>query len=336
MSPTVIEAGERPAAKEKLFCSVCGQPQKETFFGPVCSNGHGGAESVKSSEVKSKKNTPGPLSHSSAQTLMSCEQRYVYYKVDGFPNDPDYEKADSLALGSAFHKVLEDSRHEKPESIRAELEKCVTDPEIKLPKSDILLAHAMILKYLRLHKQMGFKVLAVETEIKTDWCHLFVDAILEDHQGFWWITDLKTYKQLPNVAQLSRDPQLLLYAGHAAMLAEILKLDLKKFGGCRWRVVTKSTAKMQPKEDEAAFVKRLVEKHLKAYDIPVPFEPSAVEERLEIHQTLQKRSVKLAKGKPLRNYTACFNYFQPCQYWSRCYGKTYSEMQDFTHVTVLE
>jgi hypothetical protein len=284
----------------------------------------------------SKKNKPGPLSHSSAQTLMTCEQRWVYYKVDGFPNDPDYEKADSLGLGSAFHKVLEDSKHEKPASIRAELEKCVLDPDVQLRKDDILLVHAMILKYLRLHKQMGFKVLAVETEVKTDSCILYVDAVMEDLQGFWWIVDLKTYKQLPNVAMLSRDPQLTLYASHAALIAEIYQLDLKKFGGVRWRVVTKSAAKMQPKEDEATFVKRLVEKHVKAYDIPVPKETLDTEERLAIHTALYKRSLKLAQSAPIRNYASCFNYYSPCQYWSRCYGKTYSEMQDFTHVTVLE
>lgn len=292
------------------------------------------AEAVKA--AVSKKNTPGPLSHSSAQTLMTCEQQYAYYKIDGFPHDPDYQKADSLALGSAFHKVLEDSKHEKPASIRAELEKCIDDPDIRLPADDLLLCHGMILKYLRLHKQMGFKVLAVETEIKTEWFHGFIDAVMEDHQGFWWVVDLKTYKTLPNVAMLTRDPQLNLYAGHAAVLAETLKLDLKKFGGVRWRVVTKSAAKMQPKEDEATFVKRLVEKHVKAYDIPVPAEVLAPEERLELHQALYKRSLKLVKTKPVKNYASCFNYFSPCRYWSRCYGKTYTEMQDFTHVTSLE
>lgn len=285
-----------------------------------------------------EKKTPGPLSHSSASTLLECEQRYVYYKIDGAKEDSDYVKADSLGLGSAFHKVLEDSHHEKPVSISAALQALVDDPEVKLNAEDLLLCHAMVLKYLRLHKQMGLKVLAVETEIKTKWVHGFVDAIMEDADGKWWIVDLKTYKDLKpsTVAMLSRDPQLTLYAAHAFYLAEIHGLDLSKFGGCRWRVVTKSSARQKATETEADFVKRLADDHVKAYDIPVQAAMFDTQERLDLHVDLHKRTQKLVKVKPVRNYRACFNFFSPCPYWSKCYGKTYSEMlSDQEHVTVL-
>lgn len=277
---------------------------------------------------KPKKPQAQPLSHSSAETLSTCEQRYHYYKIQQAPQDPDYQKADSLSLGSAFHKVLEDSKHEKPASIRDELIKCTQDPDIQLPESDILLAHAMVLKYLRLHKQMGLKVLAVEVDIETKEVKGYVDAIMEDGDGKWWIVDMKTWKDLkPHaVVMLQKDPQAMLYASHAALIAEQLGLDLSKFGGCRWRVVTKSSAKLQSKETEAEYIMRLVEKHLSAYDIPIPFQESDASERLEAHLVMHKRTTKLLKEAPRRNYKACYNYFSPCPYWSRCYGKTYSEM----------
>ena len=284
-----------------------------------------------------KKKAIGPLSHSSASTLLECEQRYAYYKVDGFPNDPDYVKSDALAIGSAFHKVLEDSRHEKPESIRKAILACVEDPEIRLPESEVLLLHAMILKYLRLHKQMGFKVLAIEIGIETKEVIGYIDAVMEDHQGMWWIVDLKAKKSLSptEIAMLKTDPQLNLYAAHAGMIADMLKLDVKKFGGCRWRVVTKTTAKQKTGESEADYVARLADSNVKAYDIPVPFDEAAAAERLETHLALHKRTKSLAKSKPIKNFKACNSYFSPCPYWSRCYGKTYSESLDQTHITVL-
>lgn len=287
--------------------------------------------------TEAKKKTIGPLSHSSASTVLECEQKFAYYKIDGFPNDPDYVKSDALAIGSAFHKVLEDSKHEKPESIRASLLACTEDPDVRLPESEVLLCHAMVLKYLRLHKQMGFKVLAVEIGIETKEVVGYIDAIMEDLQGFWWIVDLKAKKSLSptEVAMLKNDPQLNLYAAHAGMIADSLKLDAKKFGGCRWRVVTKTTAKQKNGEADAAYVARLADDHVKAYDIPVPFDEAAAAERLATHLELYKRTQKLAKSKPIKNFKSCNSFFSPCQYWSRCYGKTFTEMQDATHVTVL-
>lgn len=284
-----------------------------------------------------KKKAIGPLSHSSASTLLECEQRYAYYKIDGVPQDTDYVKSDALAIGSAFHKVLEDSRHEKPESIRVALLKCVEDPEVRLPEDEILLVHAMLLKYLRLHKQMGFKILAIEIAIETKEVIGYVDAIMEDHDGKWWIVDLKAKKSLSptEIAMLPTDPQLNLYAAHAAMIAEQLGLDMQKFGGCRWRVVTKTTAKQKRGETDAEYVARLANENIKAYDIPVPFNEEAAAERLETHLDLYKRTQKLAKSKPIKNFKSCNSFFSPCAYWSRCYGKNYSDSLDTSHLTVL-
>lgn len=265
-----------------------------------------------------------PLSHSSASLLLDCEERYVHYKIRKTEQDPDYVKSDALAVGSAFHWILENSRHEKPKSITADLAHCAADKDIRLPEEEFALVHAMVLRYLRLHHQEmpGFKVLEVETEIKTEMFHGFIDAILEDPEGRWHILDLKTYKTLyrPGLAALPRDAQLNLYAGHAPLLAEMHNLDMKRFGGVRWRVVLKSTAKQKASESTAEFVKRLVDKHISAFDIAVPLEKMAIDERMETHRLLWEKSKELQTRKPLKNFKSCFSFYSACPYFSRCHS----------------
>jgi len=289
--------------------------------------------------VTAKKATIGKLSHSSAQTLMGCEQKYVFYKVENREPDPDYTKSDSLAIGSAFHKILELSKHEKPKSITSDLKLCAEDKDILLKEEDFPLVHAMVLKYLRLHNRLGLKVLGVEPEIENETTRGFIDAVMEDGEGKWWIVDLKTFKAIfPGMlASLPRDPQLNLYAGLAAVVSEKLGLPLKKFAGCRYRITTKTTAKRKKGEEYLDYVKRLLNQYVKSYDIALGFGELDPESRLDIHDTLYKKSKALGSGKvkPLRNFGHCMNYFSPCQYWSQCHGATYSKMSETMESRVI-
>jgi len=126
------------------------------------------------------KKQAGPLSHSSANSLLGCEQKYVHYKVLATKTDKDYEPSTALAIGKAFHSIMEKSKHEKPGSISTELYRCEKDTDIGLKEANFPLVHAMVLKYLRLHKSMNLNVLAVETELRTDWFLGYVDAIMSD------------------------------------------------------------------------------------------------------------------------------------------------------------
>lgn len=278
-----------------------------------------------------------PLSHSSAMTLTECEYKYFLYKIEKAKPDADYVKSDALAIGSAFHWILEKSKHEKPESITQDLEACAKDPDIGLAEDDFPLVHAMVLKYLRLHKRMGLKVLAIEIEIKTNWMHGYVDAVLEDGEGNWWVVDLKTYKSLhmPSLASLPKDPQLNLYAAHHGYVADLLGLLPEKFAGVRWRVCTKTTAKQKKGEEMAAYIQRLANDHVSAYDIPVPKALMNFEERLEIHKELWERSGELRILTPRKNFKNCFSYYSPCAYFSRCHSAPISEIKPLD-ITVEE
>jgi len=280
--------------------------------------------------MTTKKKGPGALSHSSAKTLLGCEQKYVNYKVKALDHDSDYQKSPALAIGSAFHHILEMSKGEKPKGIREMIEHCFTDEDIMLPKKYGYLVHGMIIKYLRLHKRMGFKVLAVEFDINTKEVTGKVDAIMEDPSGKWWIIDYKTAKTLylPSVPSLPADPQLNLYAAHAEDIAKMFDLDFASFGGCRHRVVTKPDLKKKVTETNNEYTLRIA-KSVKVHDIEIPIELMNPQETLDRHVKLYARSKQLYRKDvtPQKNYGNCMSFFRPCEYFSRCHGREFSEIQ---------
>ena len=273
--------------------------------------------------------TCGPLSHSSASTLLSCEQKYAFYKILKIDPDSDYTKSDALAIGSAFHYVIEKCKHTWVPDLRKRAAACVDNPDIQLDEKYISLIHAMCVKYLRLHKAMGWKVIGIEQRLETETFLGYVDAVMEDPEGSWWIVDLKALGRFDvrNAGALRHDPQMSLYAGHRALLAESLGLDLKKFAGTCWKVVVKPKLKQKKKESDKDYTVRLID-NTETYHVPVPFNEPAVEERLEIHAKLHARSARLFDGEPpLKNYGNCMAYFSPCEYWSQCHKVNHSEME---------
>ena len=280
---------------------------------------------------------PGPLSHSSACTLLGCEQKYYYYKIEKVDPDPDYVKSDALSIGSAVHHILEHSKHQKPASLSAAVLDCIKDPDIGLDPQHTNLVAAMVLKYSRLNKHMEpqLKVIEVEFRLETEEFIGFVDAILQEPNGKWWICDVKTWKSLmpSKLAEAPMDPQLNLYASHAPLIAKIFNLDPELFAGCRWRVVTKTTAKQKAGETDTAYIKRLADKNLKAFDIAIPKDIMKSEDRKKMHKELYWKSVRLKDGDetPVRNFNNCFSFFSPCEYWSKCHGGLFS---DHTPVSV--
>jgi len=267
------------------------------------------------------------LSYSSSNLLKGCQQRFYYYKSNQ-DKDSDYEdNTDALTIGTSFHHVLEMSKHEKPEKITDLLDECVDQFNLQIDK--VPLVHAMVIKYLRLHKEVGLECVTCEIEIGNDDFLGFVDAILKDPKtGKWWIVDLKTAARIYGslYQKLKTDTQLNLYAYFAPMIAKELKLKPEDFAGCRYRVTTKSVIKQRKTEEYVDYVMRLV-KTIKTYDIVIDKKYLKPEETYKRHMIDHELSEKIQTGQvpPVKNFNYCDAFFRPCPYFSNCHGGLYTE-----------
>lgn len=285
------------------------------------------------------------LSYSSANLLRNCQKKYEFYKVKKIEKDDSANVDNShFNLGTAFHYILETTMHKKPEKIGAMLEYCVQ--EIGLKEDDVGLVHAMILQYLRLREKGNFRAIGCEFKIDGDTTLGYVDLIeaidLGQENIFdmeWTISDLKTAATFyqSKIPELSKDRQLNLYGSYYKEIAEAYGLDPDKFLGCRYLVTTKSKAKQQPKESYNQYVMRLVEKKsVKSFAIFIPKELMDYKGARKEHEDLYKLSMKMRSGKlkASRNFTYCQAYFRPCDYFSQCHGKTYSEFLEDNQIVV--
>lgn len=272
------------------------------------------------------------LSHSSANLLRSCSRKWVHYKVENTPHDDDYNPdMQSSAVGKTFHQVLEDHNHLKPEKIVSEIERCAEENGC-LPEN-IPMIHAMLLRYYQEHKKSGLEVVACEYQISSDETIGFVDVIVKNSKGEWWICDLKTYKSMYFVkpANLTMDYQLNLYAAFREEIAEKFSLEIKKYKGCILRVVTKPSLKQRETESYVEYVVRLKESAgCKLYDIEVPKHLMNPDEIYAAHLELHKKSIEMRKwgDRGVCNYNNCFAYNSPCAYYSRCHSGTFTELQE--------
>lgn len=267
------------------------------------------------------------LSCSSATTLRGCEQKWVHYKVKNTESDPDYEEGDALAIGKAFHWIIEQTEHKKPKKIVPMLKACTENDDILLPKEYYPLIIGMVHSYTKYHAESGHIIIAIEELIEDPEFMGYIDAVVYDSKGYWWICDNKTFAYFSpsQVAQFASHIQMNVYAAHTAQIAKKYKLNLKKFRGCRLFVTTKPRTKRKKDETAKEMAERL--KDLCAtWDVEIPIKYMAPESHMDNHRRLHKRSIELRSGdvEPFRNYDYCMSYFRPCQYWSNCHGDTYS------------
>jgi hypothetical protein len=308
----------------------------------------------------------GPLSYSSATLLANCEARYYHHKIAHTPYDKDYQDSDSLKFGKAFHETLEKIRHDPtttPELLlKALTEKCKEQGV----EEDQGIIHVMVLSYLDLHKVSGLQFIVAE--IKPEGLNGYIDVIMEDQLGFWWIIDLKTKDRWDDkvAPKLGRDYQLNLYLSYREDIVKEVwkktgrKLDVKKCGGCRYRVTTKSKAFWNSaKETYEKYVQRLSlsvgttgNKTIETYDIRVPIATMNPDYFHSIHEAAQSKANNIAnkqveamklgetaEARMCKNYTYCMNYMKPCPWWSKCYGATFTECKGLYEVntkTTLE
>lgn len=273
------------------------------------------------------------LSYSSAELLANCTQKYYHKKVLGTPIDSDIEQdQEAFNVGKAFHHVMEQSRHDKEPSLK-QIKHACTVHEVEDKQAMI---HAMSLKYFKLHKKLGLTCVATEFEIANTIFLGYVDVILKDKSGNWWVTDLKTASTVSDtkLARLHSDTQLNLYSRFQDHMAAMFKVDPKKFAGARYRVTTKS--KIKPLKDEKynSYVKRLFAS-VSSIDVEIPKESLNWEKAYKNHERLHSLSMALREGKitPKQNFGYCDSYFKPCEYFSACHGDTFTNLRDKLKVT---
>jgi hypothetical protein len=269
------------------------------------------------------------ISYSSSNTFLGCQRRFYYQKVKKVDFDPDFEdNAKALRIGKAYHSVLEYCKHSKMAILPEHYRQSFEENAVSSPTEQGMIA-AMVRKYLSLHARTKLIVVGIEIKVGNEVDYIgFIDVVLADMNGNWWICDLKTAAKLNAslLSKLSRDPQLNIYSYFADEVAEKCGLDLKKFQGVRYRVTTKCAIKCNNKESIKEFSKRCFDR-VESYDIAVPkkdLDPAKVHTRfMELLKEMRSLEGKPEEKVP-QNFTYCESFFKPCPYWSRCYGKTYT------------
>lgn len=265
------------------------------------------------------------LSYSSAKELLSCENRYWHRKINNTTPDSDYEESDSLGLGKAFHQVLEKTMHKSWD------EKLLIEAmgEHKVEQEEYQLLRTMLEKYVAFRKKSGFKVVYCELPIITSNFRGYLDYIAIKGNKFY-IGDLKTAARFDEklIPRLAMDPQLNLYAHFADQIViAVPEVEGLEFGGCLYTQVIKSKAQT---------VKGL-ESGVKVYETIVPAASMDPDTIWSSFEDAHSRSLELRKGEaPKRNYSACFNYFNFCPYYSKCHSVLASEAHKKVIVTTIE
>ena len=269
------------------------------------------------------------LSYSSANLIKNCEMKYYLYKVKGVAKDADSsDNEDAFNVGKAFHWILETNNHTEDRLVEL-LNAAVKTYEVE---SYTAMIHAMILRYLQVHYKSGLEVVHCEFAMENDEFLGFIDAIMIDPSNQeWWIVDLKTASRFSTIkaAMMHSDVQLNLYASFAHEIAQHFNLDLDKFAGVRYRTTEKSRLKRKASESYDEFVRRMASS-IVSYDIIVRAERLDPQAIYSQHKDLREKALQFHNNEqfPTKNLSYCDAFFRPCEYFSQCHGKTYSELKD--------
>lgn len=276
------------------------------------------------------------LSYSSSTLLKNCEKRYFHYKVAKTAIDPDADDStEAFDVGKSFHAVLEDTMHQEHKNLTEIVKNKCKENECE---GEEAMVEAMVLKYLTPNSFSGLRSVKCEYEILTDNFIGYIDVVMVDKMGNWWIVDLKTAARVsPSLtSRLRHDAQLNLYGSFYQKVAKDLGLDPSKFKGMRYRVTTKTKLKRKTTESYEQFRDRIYSS-IESYDIEIPFNSTIAKDITDDHYNLWKRSKQLHEGAvPTKNTTYCDSYFRPCPYWSQCYGDTYTECEKKLVVKTIE
>lgn len=289
-------------------------------------------------EIESLYKTDNPLgfklSHSSIALYQGCNRRFYHYKIAKTPVDPDFvDDQKALKIGSVFHSMVEYCEHDYEKYEPFMFQKALSENEVT-DKAIAGMAHGLCKKYLELHKKSGLKVVKCELPVTDENVIGFIDAVMANDEGQWWIVDLKTAAAFSKglITKLANDPQLNLYSAYAYQVAEALDLELSKFAGIRYRVTVKPKNRFGKNDDIESYAEKIYY-NTESYDLEVSkdlLNPEFARARvMHFFQEIIKGKMK-GEGHFLQNFGYCENYFKPCPYWSRCHSGTYTSEPKMT------
>ena len=268
------------------------------------------------------------LSYSSGQTFLGCKRRFWHQKVNKTKFDPDYvENYDAFNIGKAFHEVLEICKHDEEKYRPEYLTNACRNHNITDPR-EVGLILGMVSKYIKLHKESGLVSIGEELKISNPKYLGFVDVVMVDKEGGWWIVDLKTASKFNKslVSRLAMDPQLNLYASFRGNIAKQLGIKVEDFKGVRYRVTTKTTIVLRQGESPEDYAQRIQGKIMSA-DLAVPAMKLSPEKTYKLYMGIYDEMAEVFKSEEdevPQNWNNCESFFRPCPYWSQCYNRTFT------------
>lgn len=276
------------------------------------------------------------LSASGANMLQSCERKFVHNYILKTPKDPDWVTPGYFKFGRAFHEVLDVFNHDyRKFDKQTFLDIC--KKKHLLPTDDAAKLAACLRSYFGTFPPTRFEIVGKEVKFKSKLLMGVIDLVLREPEGErWWLADTKTtgIKFEPREiakAKLLNDPQIGIYTAFASEIAGYCGVVPEHFQGFLYRQVEKPRIRMKPNELFDDFNRRCGEppareirldkdeiKHYEAYDnfLKLSERVWALQARIE-----EEKSIDCST----QNMKNCVEYGTPCQYFSRCYGKTYAQ-----------
>lgn len=291
------------------------------------------------------------LSHSQLEVMKSCQRKYYHKYVLKTQADTDYEPSrKALDYGSLVHYYV--SSYIKGDLIKADINKFVTHYAKQLvfngehsclydEENEEMLGKAcaschFAADFVEDIRQQGGEFIVSELRYETPFSTAIIDCIIKLN-GVYYVVDFKTATikngEIPELAKITTDPQLNLYAYFFSDIMEKLGIKDARLGGVAWCQIHKSALKYTKK---ASTIEELFERIINESETPYRV-ISAKTEHLKSKEfvdnfnqlAIQADALRNSKEEPAANFSACMGFFgsEPCAYWSQCHGSLYSEPQ---------
>ena len=272
-------------------------------------------------------------SYSSLGTFQKCHMRFYFERTK---TSPDYTDTEALIVGKFAHCLMENSRHlgwDDEVIARAHFEKYYKEQGIS-DTSWYPRVYLMYREYIKMHIASGLDVVCCEIAVGDPKDFVgYIDAIMQDTVGRWWICDLKTAGRwdtsLP--PRLLRDAQLATYQYYIDQVCEQTGLLPNMFAGCLYRTMVKPAIVAKPHEvgpqgNWGSYYDRVVSDKVWTTEVEVMIPDTFVQGEKEQRDalTIAARDV-LRSGCPSKNTRVCLDYMRPCPFYSQCYGMSWNE-----------